>query len=198
MQERGRRACGRCGLEVRTDHRSNKSRDCECSQAHDGDADTSRPRCLPVGVERTHEVDIRERDVAYARAGPLSGCTLRQDAPALGPPDRLVGSPTAWWPASTGPLRSARPTARGPPWPPWWGSTPAQPRRPSRRTYTSVTVTQSPQHGSAPKPPAQRPTAPNAATSRHWPHRSAWSCAVAFTEPLGTVCSPCCPQCPLE
>jgi predicted RNA polymerase sigma factor len=36
--------------------------------------------------------------VAYARAGPLSGCTLRQNAPALGPPNRLVGltdSPTA-------------------------------------------------------------------------------------------------------
>ena len=42
-----------------------------------------------------------------------------------------------------GPSRSARPTARGPAWPPWPSSTPPCPATPPpRRTYTSVTVTQ--------------------------------------------------------
>jgi RNA polymerase sigma factor (sigma-70 family) len=52
-------------------------------------------------------------------------------------------SPTARWPASTGPSLSARPTARGPAWPPWQSSTPPCPATPPpRRTCTSVTVTQ--------------------------------------------------------
>jgi len=52
------------------------------------------------------------------------------------------------------------------------------PQPPPRRTYTSVTMTQSPQHGSTPKPPDQRPTSPNATTSRDRPHGSTRSCAV--------------------
>lgn len=52
------------------------------------------------------------------------------------------GSPTTRWPASTAPSRSARPTARGPVWPPWRGSTPPCPATPPpRRTSTSVPVT---------------------------------------------------------
>src|SRR6202023_3057454 len=70
---------------------------------------------------------------------------------------------------------------------------------PWRRTYTSVTVTQSRQHGSTPKPPDQRPTSQNATTSRDRPHGSTWNCAAeraggrrqTFTDPIGTVCSPC-------
>src|SRR5271166_2837700 len=93
--------------------------------------------------------------------------------------DELYASPPARWPASTGPSRSARPTARRPAWPPWRGSTPPCPATPpSRRTYTSVTVTQSPQHGSTPKLPDRRPASPNATTSRDRPHGSTRSCAV--------------------
>src|SRR5665811_2475202 len=62
-----RRSCscggGRCGLDVRTDHRSNKSRQGECSQARHGDADASPPRCPLIRVKRTHEADLRWREV---------------------------------------------------------------------------------------------------------------------------------------
>jgi predicted RNA polymerase sigma factor len=53
---------------------------------------------------------------------------------------RLTDSPVA---RLNGPSRSARPTARGPAWPPWPSSTPPCPATPPpRRTCTSVTVTQ--------------------------------------------------------
>jgi hypothetical protein len=55
---------------------------------------------------------------------------------------------------------------------------PALPRHTAAaRTHTDVTVTQSPQHGSTPKPPDQRPASPNATTSRDRPHGSTRNCA---------------------
>jgi hypothetical protein len=80
-----------------------------------------------------------------------------------------------WTPEPTGgphgrPGSPPQPGRRGRP------GRPATP--PSRRTYTSVTVTQSPQHGSTPKAPDRRPTSPNATTSRDRTHGSTWSCAV--------------------
>src|SRR5580693_2123288 len=95
-------------------------------------------------------------------------------------------SPAIRWPASTGPSRSARPTARGPAWPPWRGSTrpcPATP--PSRPTCTNATVTRPPRRGSTPKPPGQRPTSQNATTSPGRPRGSTRSCAVDRLPPAG-------------
>src|SRR5207253_10130414 len=75
----------------------------------------------------------------------------------------------------------AGPTARGPDWLRWRTSTPpclASP--PSRRTYTSVTVTHSLRHGCTPKLPDRRLASPNATTSRDRRPGSTRSCAVVF------------------
>ena len=79
-----------------------------------------------------------------------SGAAHRQP----GRPPRPVG--TRW----------ARPPVRqGPDWPPWRASTPPCPAiPPSPPTSTAWTATRSPQPGSTPRPPSQRPTSPNERT----------------------------------
>jgi predicted RNA polymerase sigma factor len=71
-----------------------------------------------------------------ARTGPDRRLVplAEQDRSLWKHPARSSSGTTNWF---------APPTARGPAWPPWRGSTPPCPAMPpSRRTYTSMTVTQ--------------------------------------------------------
>jgi hypothetical protein len=121
-----RRAGARPGLEVRTEHGPDISRNGQSHQAHGDDANTSGPRCLPVGVQRTHRVDSRESEVLHARVAQPAGRPLGQDVPAPGPQTGPAGSPIGRWPASTGlrdlPIAAGSPVAHQ-------GRTPKAPHR---------------------------------------------------------------------
>jgi RNA polymerase sigma factor (sigma-70 family) len=103
---------------------------------------------IAEGVDVLQTALTRDRLGEFQAQPPSPRCT-----PTRGRPRRPTGCrsssgttnwcalPTAPWPASTGPSRSGRQTARGLASPPWPSSTPPCRATPPRRTCMNVTVT---------------------------------------------------------
>ena len=165
-----------------------------------------------------HPTDRRGRRRSSRPPWPATGSASsrprprsRRSTPTPGRPRRPTGcrsssgttswcaSPTAPSSASTGPWRSARPTARERAWPPWRGSTrPCRATPPSRPTCTNGTATSSdrrpPLRRSGPagvQPPRARPPHPaGGTTQRRRVTPRAGSFVTSWAGPTAPACSP--------